>query len=464
MQRRRRFFFLLLVAAGLSYRQPASAQQGSVAFDSLENAIRADMSAAGVPGAAVAVVSGDRVLFAKAFGVSSVESGAPVTTDMLFRIGPLTRVFTSTALLVLEEQNRIAVNAPIRECIASLPARIAQITPHQLLSETAGFRASEFAMGALDETAIGRRLHMISERDLFTTPGHVYSQSAIGYTIAAALIEVAAAEPFADVVHMRVFQPLGMKASTFRTGVAVTHPFALGHTGDDARAVVLRPVPENTLFAPAELMYSSIDDLVRFVTAFMSGGQIDGRNALSQGLIAKLTGRYAPVPSDGAGATGGYGLVSKTHRGVRVLEQDGSTPGFSAALRIAPDHQFAVIVLANRDGARFDRTTETAMELLVPLSAPALSKAAPQRWTAADRTQLPGHYQNGHTILQITADARGLTFVQSGEKRTVEKIADTRFYAAATQTTPAIEFTAIRGANGQVAYLHAGSRAFARLR
>ena len=463
MRKRRRFISITASAAtALACSSAAAAQFSGAQFGPIEEAIRAEMAAAGVPGAAVAVVSGGRVLYAMAFGVSSSETGTPVSTNMLFRIGPLTRVFTSAAMLVLEEEGRIDVNAPIRECLVSLPRELLQITPHQLLTETAGFRAIDFAPGPRDERAIAYTLAGVSEKDLFTAPGTVYSQSALGYAVAAGLIEVAAGGPFADIVRSRVLDPIGMHSSTFRIATAITRPFALGHTsGTGSTPAVVRPFPENTVFAPAELMFSSIDDLAKFAIAFMNGGQIEGRNALSPRVITQLSGRYAPVPSGGRNVAYGYGLIARTHRGVRLLEQAGSTPGFTAALRMAPDHQFAVIILANRDGARFDRTLETAMELLLPVNGVATSKSSSRRLTVIDRQQLPGNYRNGDTTLQIIADSSGLALVQDGSRRHLQKVDDIRFALASSDVRA--ELAVVRAPGGRVAYLHALGRAYARV-
>lgn len=66
-------------------------------FSALEKAVRDDLAATGTPGAAVIVVSGDRVVFAKGFGTSNLEigeTGAPVTLDTLFQVGSVTKLLT----------------------------------------------------------------------------------------------------------------------------------------------------------------------------------------------------------------------------------------------------------------------------------------------------------------------------------------------------------------------------------
>src|SRR5688500_15125913 len=80
------------------------------AFDlaEIERAVEAELKAGRTPGAAVAVVSGDRVVYAKGFGVTSAEEGgAAVTPDTLFRMGSTTKMFTAAALVALAAEGKL---------------------------------------------------------------------------------------------------------------------------------------------------------------------------------------------------------------------------------------------------------------------------------------------------------------------------------------------------------------------
>ena len=77
---------------------PALAKQQGVDFTQLEKVALEELKETNTPGAAVAVVSGDRQVFAKGFGVANIETGAPVMPDTLFRIGSVTKMFTAAVL------------------------------------------------------------------------------------------------------------------------------------------------------------------------------------------------------------------------------------------------------------------------------------------------------------------------------------------------------------------------------
>lgn len=82
-------------------------------FNQVEAVLRDELKETNTPGATIAIVSGDRVIYSKALGISNVETGAPMTTDMLFRIGSTTKMFTATALISLAEEGKLKLDEPI---------------------------------------------------------------------------------------------------------------------------------------------------------------------------------------------------------------------------------------------------------------------------------------------------------------------------------------------------------------
>src|SRR5829696_7078511 len=140
---------LLLVGFILSVNataKPRIAPSGSklvnsaqaVDFSELDRLVPEELKEKNTPGAVIAVVSGDKVVYQKAFGVANVETNAPMQTEMLFRLGSTTKMFTAAALLTLAENNKIKLNEPIGNRVKGLSAKIAAATPHHLLSNSAG--------------------------------------------------------------------------------------------------------------------------------------------------------------------------------------------------------------------------------------------------------------------------------------------------------------------------------------
>ena len=136
---------------------PTGAQlPGADPFAAADTAIRAEMERAGIPGAAVAVVVGDTVVWSRGFGVANVETGAPVTPDTLFQIGPVTKSFTAAALLIAASQGAIALDKPVATYVSGLTPCVGAPTLVQLLSHTGGIIDEPDEFGPQGEEGLDR--------------------------------------------------------------------------------------------------------------------------------------------------------------------------------------------------------------------------------------------------------------------------------------------------------------------
>ena len=146
------FLKLLLVSSVLALPLCSYCRaQQKTDFKELESVAAQELKETGTPGAAVIVLSGDRIVFAKGFGVSNVETGQAITTDMLFRIGSMTKPFTAATLVALSEEGKIKLDAPVGNYVKGLSSGLGQITLHQLLSHTAGIQDGARPYGSHDE-------------------------------------------------------------------------------------------------------------------------------------------------------------------------------------------------------------------------------------------------------------------------------------------------------------------------
>src|SRR5260370_31548022 len=127
----RKYVFIHLVLSLLLVSQTLLAQQKTINFDELEATVNEELKATNTPGAAVAVIVGDRVVFAKGFGVSNIETRTPVTPDTRFRIASTTKMLTAAALVALAEQGKIKLDEPIGKYVKGLSPDISEVTVHQ---------------------------------------------------------------------------------------------------------------------------------------------------------------------------------------------------------------------------------------------------------------------------------------------------------------------------------------------
>ncbi len=446
---------------------PLAAQQSLPAarFAELERVVLAELEETKTPGAVVAIVQGETIIYQKGFGVANVETAHPVTPEMLFRIGSMTKMYTAAALVSLAEEGKIDLNAPIGKYLAGLPPRLASVTAHQLLSHTAGLADGAELIGKHDESALAEEVRGYKDSMFFTDPGAIFSYANPGYVLAGYLVERLAGEPYSKAVQKRVLDPLKMARTTFQPTVAMTYPLSVGHAGPSAVAAprVMRPMEDNAQIWPVGFLFSNVQDLARFAIAFMNGGQLDGKPALSAKLIERLSTSNVPVQSQVEGSYG-YGLIMRDYRGVRLVEHGGTTTGFASDFIMAPAQRVAVIVLANRS-AHLMKTGEKALELILPL-APKPPEPEPLKLTEREIEEYVGRYAqdpNTRSAFELAQVGEGLALKQGQVQFPLTKIGDDLFTVKLPRLTLPLRLKIVRGADGRVAYLHNRARALKRL-
>src|SRR5262249_22461520 len=155
------------------------------------------------------------------------------------------------------------------------------------------------------------------------------------------------------------------------------------------------------------------------------------------------------------------GLVERQHHGVRLLQHGGSRQGSGSVVRLAPEHHFAVIILANRTGAFLPKTLERATELCLPLRREAAAERKPFRPpTRHEKERHVGTYVNHPEELrvEIFLDGEALMIRRPGQKEAspLVQTGDGRFSFGGQ------ELAIIPGPEGAPAYVHLSGRALKR--
>jgi CubicO group peptidase (beta-lactamase class C family) len=471
---KRSLFSRLLAVPSLmlsALREAPAEQHKTVDFGELEKSLLQALKKTKTPGAAVAVVSGDNLIFAKGYGVSNVETGTPVTPDMLFRIGSLTKMITAAVLVSLAEEGKLSLFEPIGKYVEGLSPKLASVTAHQLLSHTSGLKDDFSHYGPHDESALISAIRCYPDSYFLASPGQVFSYSGLGYAVAGVVIEAVAGKPYSHYVVERILEPLGMNRSTFHPTLAMTYPFSQGHIVEASQPPsVVRPYDDTSARWPSGFLFSSVNELARFAIAFMNGGCLEGKQVLSPAVIAMLS-----TPQSGAiecnSAKYGYGLSIRDERGVHIVEHGGGRRGFCSHLLMVPEHRFAVIVLANQlqAGRVLNAAVEKAMKLLLPLE-PELA-ATPKSTLPVTQQELDdyvGTYENPEVNATVVENReikrKGNQLFYKVRDRELPMTFIGKDRLVITQLfTPRQEFVLSRGTDGNVAYLHFNSRAWKKL-
>jgi CubicO group peptidase (beta-lactamase class C family) len=446
-----------LAAAGAGLDSASGAQTATPDFTPVEKVAAEELRNTGTPGGAIAVVLGDRVIYTQAFGIASVETKEPVRPEMLFRLGSTTKMFTATALVALAEQGKLNLDAPVGTYVDGINSRVGRVTADQLLSHRSGFFDEAPMLGSNDETALEKEVRSWSEARFFTEPGKIFSYSNPGYWFAGFLIEHASKRKYADQLHESIFAPLGMTRTTLRPMVAMTYPLAQGHeeTADGPR--VIRPAANNAASWPAGSIFSNVQDLSRFVIAFVNDGRIDGRQVLSPAVIRSLSTPRAKIPG---GTTGyGYGLQINSDRGFDVVSHGGSRAGYGSSIRMVPSKKFGVVAVANRTGVGLTSTVEKAMQIVLSFEPTATVPAVRSPFTPAERLSYIGTYSQGPRTMEVLIRDGDLVLYQNNRATPLMRYGDNDL-----RTEGGGRWIAVRNAGGEVEYLHAGSRSWRKVK
>lgn len=390
---------LACVCSGSVNAKPISHSEPD--YSSLDAVIAAELKAKHTPGAVVAVISEDKVVYVKAFGVANVETNAAMEKDMLFRIGSTTKMFTAAALVRLSEAGKIKLNEPIGNRVKGLSPRLSQVTPHFLLSNSAG--VNDFAPPFIsnDDESLGKMVRGWKDDVLFAEPGEIYSYSSPGFWLSGFVVEELAGKPYADAMNELVFKPLGMNRTTLRPLVAMTYPMANGHNvGSEGVPLIIRPFYNNVAQWPAGSIFSNIGDLSRWTIAFMNEGKLDGQQILTPSMIKQMSTSHIAVPGE-TDSFYAYGLTTFRYQGVEFVAHGGFSRGYGSMIQMVPARKFAVIVLTNKSGETMRRTLNKATELGLglkpdqpetPKPAPALSAAQLANTSELTKARRPGKF------------------------------------------------------------------------
>src|ERR1700722_4308345 len=133
------FPVLFSLAASTLFLVSADAQNSSATPDSVGDYVRSEMQTQYIPGLSLLVSKGGQVVRAEGFGLANVELQAPVKAETVFQSGSVGKQFTATAVMMLVEEGKVALDDPLTKYFSDAPASWKEVTVRQLLSHTAGF-------------------------------------------------------------------------------------------------------------------------------------------------------------------------------------------------------------------------------------------------------------------------------------------------------------------------------------
>jgi CubicO group peptidase (beta-lactamase class C family) len=343
------------------------------------------------PGLVVGVSQAGETLYRRGFGMASLETAVANGPTTRMRIGSTSKHFTCLLLLLLHEDGKIDLDAPIRTYVPELEGDVGKPTLHQLMLHRGGGR-DYVDLGVLthgwNATPPGAALGMQARQtEQNFAPGEAMIYNNGGYHLLSIAAERAGGAPFETLLQDRLFRPLGLSDTVsapsdhvILPGMATLH--MPGPDGEWRRGIF----PSEEVKGEGAIV-STIDDMLRWAAHLRTRDRFG----------ASETWRALFTPADGADASlGAYalGLQLADYRGLRTISHSGGVLGGSCEMMTLPDRELEIVLLVN--GAPGANPSALALGVVDILLEDELApRAAPP--VAADYARHLGEWWSPHT-------------------------------------------------------------------
>jgi len=355
-------------------------------------------------------------------GVYSKTENRPITTDTLYGIGSISKIYTTAAVMKLVEAGKVTLDAPVTRYLPRFKMadeRYKQITVRMLLNHSSGLMGSStnnaFLFADSDQSATKDLLARLATQGLKSAPGSIAVYCNDGFTLAELLVEAVSGSSFTAFVRQQVLTPAGL-LSTFtpQDKFDTTRLAKIYESATETRAL-----PQETLgVIGTGGIYASASDLAAFGGALLNGSLL---SAASTSAMQNAEYQRGIWPSDDADSIA-YGLGWDSVKaypfatsGIQALSKGGDTIYYHASLVVLPAYKIAVAVLSSGGVSTYNQQAATQMLLATlkeqgvsvdqtPLSLPASTPAA----MPSSMLNYAGYYGNVAQQMKLNISSDGV--------------------------------------------------------
>jgi CubicO group peptidase (beta-lactamase class C family) len=356
----RRLNVAIAFALILSASTAARAQQ-KTDWSSLERFIHSSMKSWKVPGAAVAIVHGQSVVYMKGFGVRDIRTGEPVTPDTLFDIGSCTKAFTSAAVAMLVDEGKMRWDGRVRDYVPFFhlydPLADQSVTMRDLLTHRTGVPETDVLWYGAPYTReeIVRRMKYAKPNAGFRAR---FQYQNVMFVVAGYAVGQVSGGTWDQFVERRIFAPLGMtETDTSAIQAQRSSDFAQPHRQKPDGSVAAIPWRNIDDAGPAGSINSSVRDMAKWITFQLNDGVYNGKRLISTENMREMhTPQMVIQPAgeipqvffpDSRLLSYGLGWFIEDYRGHELILHPGDIDGFSAMTVLIPDLDTGFVVLVN---------------------------------------------------------------------------------------------------------------------
>jgi CubicO group peptidase (beta-lactamase class C family) len=324
---------------------PWSAAAQSHVAAAIDAIVEAPIKAGRVAGASVAVVRGTETIVERGYGLADLQLDVPTPPRAIYEIGSVTKQFTAAAILLLAEAGKLSLDDELTKFLTDYPTQGHRITLRHLLNHTSGIKGytelPEFGEFMMLKKPKQDLVKLFSSKPFDFPPGEevIYNNSA--YFLLGLVVEQVSGMSYADFVKARLFDPVGMKDSSYCSERVIQKNKVQGYDTANG-ALVLKGYLDHSWPYAAGSLCSTAHDLALWNRA-LHGGKV----------LAPASYRALTTPdrlNDGTEIRYAMGLGVFTTGGRRIISHGGGINGFLSHAEYYPGEDLTVVVLFNTAG------------------------------------------------------------------------------------------------------------------
>lgn len=326
-----------LAAVFLAFALPAAAEPGALQ-EALDSFAAKQIESREIAGVTAQVGNREGILATATAGLANIETGEKLTPDQMFWIASMTKPVTGAAMMMAVEKGLVSVSDPVSKYLPEFKdlkgadGKPATITIAQCLAHTSGLQDLDSGENAAT-TTLAELTALVSRKPLKFEPGSKWAYCQTGISTAARVIEVVSGKSYGDYLRENLFEPLGMKDTTFNLTAAQLKRLAVSYatTKDGFQPLPVKifygkaPTSTDRFPSAAGGLFSTAADYGRFARMILNGGELDGKRYLTPESIAEMTRSHTGELKAGFVPGSNYGLGW-----IRVAEPVGVTAPLSA--------------------------------------------------------------------------------------------------------------------------------------
>ncbi|HJQ67771.1 MAG TPA: serine hydrolase domain-containing protein [Blastocatellia bacterium] len=352
------FFFLLVsfLVTTLLVGAPAYAQDKASEIDKIFGWAKPD-----APGCSVAVSQNGKLVVNKAYGSADLERDVPIKPETVFDAGSVRKQFVAAAILLLVEDGKLSLSDDVRKHIPQLPDYGHKITVDHLLTHTSGIRDWQVLLNLAGGDPDAMTM-ILRQREINFAPGDEWGYSNSNYVLLPEIVTRVSGMPFSEFARKRLFEPLGMKMTTYLDDpLNLIKNRALAYKKEASGWKMDMYLGNDR--GGAGGLFTTASDLVIWNDALQN-------NRLGAFVTQKL--EEPATLNSGRKLTYARGLNVELRpgRGGKLVWHSGGAAGYSAIAGHLPQHGLSVAIMCNLDGGARSAYASRVFDLFLPPDTP----------------------------------------------------------------------------------------------